>query len=74
MEAAAEAERRKPARPYDGLQHSPDDLKEQLSSLFGTATRLERDYQSVLDAAGMSAPTSRLSAARQASCPNGKPI
>lgn len=56
MEEAAEAERRKPARPYDGLPELPDALKEQLSSLLGTAAKLERDYQSVLDAAGMVPP------------------
>jgi len=60
MEEAAEAERRKPARPYDDLSALPDALKEQLSSLLSTAARLERDYQFVLDAAGVSAPTSRL--------------
>jgi hypothetical protein len=52
MEEAAEAERRKPARPYDDLPELPDALKRQLSSLLSTATRLERDYQSALDAAG----------------------
>jgi hypothetical protein len=52
MEEAAEAERRKPARPYDGLLELSDALKEQLSSLFSTAARLERDYQVVLDAVG----------------------
>lgn len=56
MEEAAEAERRKPARPYDGLPELPDALKEQLSSLLGTAAKLERDYQSVLDAAGTAPP------------------
>ena len=60
MEEAAEAERRKPARPYDDLPALPDALKEQLSSLLSTAAKLERDYQSVLDAAGTSAPTSWL--------------
>jgi hypothetical protein len=60
MEEAAEAERRKPARPYDGLAELPDELKEQLSSLLSTAAKLERDYQSVLDAAGTSAPVSWL--------------
>ena len=58
MEEAAEAERQKPARPYDDLPALPDALKEQLSSLLGTAAKLERDYQSVLDAAGTAAPTS----------------
>jgi len=60
MEEAAEAERRKPARPYDDLPEFPDALKEQLSSLFGTAAKLERDYQSVLNAAGGPAPESWL--------------
>jgi hypothetical protein len=57
MEEAAEAERQKLARPYDGLSALPDALKEQLSSLLGAAAKLERDYQSVLDAAGTAAPT-----------------
>ena len=60
MEEAAEAERQKPARPYDDLPALPDALKEQLSSLLGTAAKLERDYQSVLDAAGTTAPTAWL--------------
>jgi hypothetical protein len=60
MEGAAEAERRKPARPYDDLPELPDALKEQLSSLFGTAAKLERDYQSVLNAVGGPAPVSWL--------------
>jgi hypothetical protein len=60
MEEAAEAERQKPARPYDGLPEFSDVLKEQLSSLLSTAAKLERDYQSVLDAAGTAAPTSWL--------------
>jgi phosphoglycolate phosphatase-like HAD superfamily hydrolase len=58
MEEAAEAERQKPTRPYDGLPALPDAIKEQLSSLFSTAAKLERDHQSVLDAAGTAAPTS----------------
>lgn len=60
MEEAAEAERRKPARPSDGLPELPDGLKQQLSSLLGTAAKLERDHQSVLDAAGTSAPVAWL--------------
>ena len=56
MEQAAEAERRKPARPYDGLPELPSALRDQLSSLLGTAARLERGYQSVLDAAGTAPP------------------
>jgi hypothetical protein len=60
MEEAAAAERQKPARPYDDLPEFPDALKQQLSSLLGTAAKLERDYQSVLDAAGTAAPTSWL--------------
>ena len=60
MEEAAEAERQKPARPYDDLPALPDAIKEQLSSLLSTATKLERDYQSVLNAAGTSAPAAWL--------------
>jgi hypothetical protein len=60
MEEAAEAERQKPARPYDDLPELPDAVKQQLSSLLSTAAKLERDYQSVLDAAGGSAPVARL--------------
>jgi len=60
MEQAAEAERQKPARAYDGLPELPDPLKEHLSSLLSTATKLERDYQSVLDATGTMAPASWL--------------
>jgi len=57
MEEAAEAERRKPARPYDDLPELPDALKEHLLALLSTAAKLERDYQAVLDATGASAPT-----------------
>jgi hypothetical protein len=60
IEQAAEAERQKPARPYDGLPELPDALKEHLSLLLSTAAKLERDYQSVLDAAGTAAPASWL--------------
>ena len=60
MEEAAEAERRKPARPYDDLPELPDALKQQLSSLLSTAARLECDYQSALDAAGTPAAVSSL--------------
>jgi hypothetical protein len=60
MEEAAEAERRKPARPYDDLPVLPGALKQQLSSLLSTAARLECDYQSALDAAGTSAAVSSL--------------
>jgi hypothetical protein len=56
MEEAAEAERLKPTRAYDRLPELPDAVKELLSSLLGTAATLERDYQSVLDAAGGPAP------------------
>ena len=58
MEEAAAAERQKPARPCDDLPALPEALKQQLSSLLSSAAKLERDYQSVLDAAGPSAPTS----------------
>jgi hypothetical protein len=60
MEKAAEVERKKPARPYDDLPELPDALKQQLSSLLSTAAKLERDYQSVLNAAGTSAPAAWL--------------
>jgi hypothetical protein len=60
MEDAAEAERRKPTRSYDGLPELPDGLKEQLLSLLSSAAKLERDYQSVLDAAGAPAPAAWL--------------
>jgi hypothetical protein len=56
MEDAAEAERQKPTRPYDDLPELPDALKEHLSALLSTSTKLERDYQAVLDAAGAAAP------------------
>lgn len=56
MEDAAAVERQKPARPYDDLPELPDALKEQLSSLLGTAAKLERDHQAVLDAAAAPAP------------------
>jgi len=60
MEKAAEVERKKPARPDDDLPELPDALKEQLSSLLSTAAKLERDYQSVFNAAGTSAPAAWL--------------
>ncbi len=60
MEQAAEAGRQKPASNYDGLPELPDPLKEHLSSLLSTAAKLERDYQSVLDATGPTAPASWL--------------
>nr|WP_294565471.1 transposase [uncultured Rhodopila sp.] len=60
MEEAAEAERRKPARPYDDLPELPEALKQQLSSLLSTAARLECDYQSALNAAGTPAAVSSL--------------
>jgi hypothetical protein len=41
MEDAAEAERRKPTRPNDGLPELPDGLKEQLSSLLSGAANLD---------------------------------
>lgn len=60
MEGAAEAERQKPARPYDELPELPDALKEHLLALLSTAAKLERDYQAVLDAAGAAAPLARV--------------
>jgi len=56
MEEAAEAERRKLARPYDDLPELPDAVKARLASLLGTAAQLQRDYQSVRDAGSTSAP------------------
>lgn len=50
MEAAAEAERRKPTRSYDGLPELPGPLKQQLSLLLMGAAKLEREFQSTLDA------------------------
>jgi hypothetical protein len=60
MEKAAEVERKKPARSDDDLPELPDALKQQLSSLLSTAAKLERDYQSVFNAAGTSAPAAWL--------------
>lgn len=57
MEDAAVAERQKPSRSYDDLPELPDSLKEGLASLLGTAAGLERDYQAVLDATGVPAPS-----------------
>jgi hypothetical protein len=56
MEEAAAAERQKSSRSYDDLPELPAAIKEQLAALLGTAARLERDYQSVLDAAGTPVP------------------
>jgi hypothetical protein len=50
MEDAAAAESRKPTRSYDGLPEFPGPVKQQLSSLLMGAAKLERDYQSALDA------------------------
>ena len=69
-----QAERQKPARPYDGLPALPEALKEQLSSLLSTAAKLERDYQSVLDAAGTVGAHLMASAAQPGFMPNGRPI
>ena len=69
MEEAAEAERQKPARPYDGLPALPDALKEQLSSLLqhrrqtGTRLPVRARCRRHGGASGVA------SAARQASCP-----
>jgi hypothetical protein len=56
MEEGAAAEVQKSGRSYDGLPELPTALKEQLAALLGTAAKLERDYQSVLDAAGAPVP------------------
>jgi hypothetical protein len=56
MEEAAAAERRKSSRSYDDLPELPAAIKEQLVALLGTAAKLEREYQSVLDAAGAPVP------------------
>jgi hypothetical protein len=58
MEDAAAAERQKPTRPDDDLPELPDALKEHLSALLSTSTKLERNYQAVLDAADAAAPAS----------------
>ena len=42
------------------FRHCPTPSKSSCSSLLGTAAKLERDYQSVLDAAGTAAPTAWL--------------
>jgi hypothetical protein len=60
MEEAAEAERQKPARPYDGLPELPEALKKHLSSLLSIATQLERDYHALLHAADTSVPLASL--------------
>jgi len=52
MEEGAAAEAQKPSRSDDGLPELPTALKAQLAALLGTAAKLERDYQSVLDVAG----------------------
>ena len=57
-EETAEVERHKPARGPDGLPVLPDTVKEQLSALLGIAAKMERDYQSVIDAAVVTAPMS----------------
>ena len=56
MEEATAAESQKSNRFYDGLPELPAVIKEQLAALLGTAARLKRDYQSVLDAAGAPVP------------------
>jgi hypothetical protein len=50
VEEAAEAERQKTTTSYQDLPELPDSLKQQLSSLLVNAAKLERGYQSVLDA------------------------
>jgi len=56
MEEAATAESQKSSRSYDCLPELPAAIKEQLTALLGTAAKLERDCQSVLDAGGAPAP------------------
>jgi hypothetical protein len=56
MEEAAAAERQKSSRSYDDQPELPAAMKEQLAALLGTAAKLERDFQSVLDAAGAPGP------------------
>jgi hypothetical protein len=50
MEEAAEAEHKKPSRPYDDVPELPDSLKDAMAALLVTAATLERSYQEVLDA------------------------
>jgi hypothetical protein len=50
MEEAAEAERQKPSRSYDGLPELPNALKEMISALLSTAAVLERRYRAAVDA------------------------
>jgi hypothetical protein len=45
MEEASEAERNKPARPYDGLPELAEEHKQQAAQLLVTAASLERGYQ-----------------------------
>jgi hypothetical protein len=56
MEEAAEAERQKPVRSYDGLPELPETLKKHLSSLLSIATQLERDYHALLNTADTAVP------------------
>jgi hypothetical protein len=56
MEEAAAAERQKSSRSYDNQPELSAAMKDQLAALLGTAAKLERDFQSVLDAAGAPAP------------------
>jgi hypothetical protein len=48
MEEAAEAERQKPSRSYDGLLELPNALKEMISALLSTAAVLERRYRAAV--------------------------
>lgn len=45
MEEAAEAERNKASRPYDGLSEFPSEHKQRMTQLLVTAATLERGYQ-----------------------------
>jgi hypothetical protein len=47
MEEASEAERNKPARPYDGLPVLTEEHKQRGSQLLATAATPERGYQAL---------------------------
>jgi hypothetical protein len=49
MEEAAEAERQKSSRSYDGLQQFNETHKKMMSNLLTNAATIERGYQSLLE-------------------------